>query len=210
MLVCPRRGSQTDVLLDSFERYLLTERSLAAGTAGGYVRHAARFLVGLSPSGLADVTAADVTRAVLRESGAVSVSATQNFVAGLRALLRFCFVEGLMHVDLSQAALPVTGRRRSALPQGITQAEARALLESCDRRSALGRRDYALIITLLRLGLRRSEVGALRAIPANPAKARACGAHARLGRAMVGAKTATSAPRASSQARVGGEKYAQV
>ncbi len=123
--------------------------------------HAARFLAGLSPRGLADVTAADVTRAVLRESGAVSVSATQNFVAGLRALLRFCVVEGLMHVDLSRAALPVTGRRRSALPQGITRAEARALLESCDRRSALGRRDYALIITLLRLGLRRSEVATL-------------------------------------------------
>jgi site-specific recombinase XerD len=157
-----RVGSPTDVLLNSFERYLLTERGLAAGTAGGYVRHAARFLAGLSPRGLAEVTAADVARAVLRESGAVSVSATQNFVAGLRALLRFCFVEGLMHVDLSQAALPVTGRRRSALPQGITQAEARALLESCDRRSALGRRDYALIITLLRLGLRRSEVATLR------------------------------------------------
>ena len=63
--------------------------------------------------GLADVTAAEVTQAVLRESIAVSVSATQNFVAGLRALLRFCVVEGLMHVDLAQAALPVTGRRRS-------------------------------------------------------------------------------------------------
>ena len=156
-----RVGSPTDVLLDSFERYLLAERGLAAGTARGYVCHAARFLAGLSPRGLADVTAADVTRAVLRESGAVSVSATQNFVAGLRAFLRFCFVEGLVHIDLSQAALPVTGRRRSALPQGITRAEARALLESCDRRSTLGRRDYALIITLLRLGLRRSEVAAL-------------------------------------------------
>jgi site-specific recombinase XerD len=154
-------GSSTDALLASFERYLLTERGLAAGTAHGYVRHASRFLTALSPRGLADVTAADVTQAVLRESGAVSVSATQNFVAGLRALLRFCVVEGLMRVDLSQAALPVTGRRRSALPQGITAAEARALLDSCDRRLTLGRRDYALIITLLRLGLRRSEVAAL-------------------------------------------------
>ena len=57
----------------------------------------------------------------------------------------------------------MTGRRRSSLPRGITPAEARALLESCDRRSALGRRDYAIIIiTLLRLGLRRSEVAGLR------------------------------------------------
>ena len=40
-------GSPGDALLASFERYLLTERALAAGTARGYVRHAARFLAGL-------------------------------------------------------------------------------------------------------------------------------------------------------------------
>lgn len=158
----PQVGSSMDALLAPFERYLLAERGLAAGTARGYLRHAARFLAGFSPRRLADVTAADVTQAVLRESAAVSVSATQNFVAGLRAFLRFCVVEGLTQVDLSPAALPVTGRRRSSLPRGITPAKARALLESCDRRSALGRRDYAIIITLLRLGLRRSEVAGLR------------------------------------------------
>ena len=157
----PQVGSSMDALLASFERYLLAERGLAAGTARGYLRHAARFLAGFSPRRLADVTAADVTQAVQRESTAVSVSATQNFVA-VRAFLRFCVVEGLMQVDLSRAALPVTGRRRSSLPRGITPAKARALLDSCDRRSALGRRDYAIIITLLRLGLRRSEVAGLR------------------------------------------------
>jgi integrase len=92
----------------------------------------------------------------------VSVSATQLFVAGLRSFLRFCFIEGLVEADLSLAALAVTGRRRSSLPRGIGKADARALLASCGRRSALGRRDHALIITLLRLGLRASEVAALR------------------------------------------------
>lgn len=98
-----------------------------------------------------------MTEAVLGESGAVSVSATQFFVAGLRSFLRFCFIEGVVEVDLSQAALPATGRRHSSLPRGITKADAEALLDSCDRRSALGRRDDAVIITLLRLGLRASE-----------------------------------------------------
>ena len=77
---------------------------------------------------------------------AVSVSATQNFVAGLRAFLRFCFLEGLIERDLSEAALPVTGRRRSLLPRGIAKHDAHALLASCDRRTAIGRRDYAVII----------------------------------------------------------------
>ena len=48
------------------------------------------------------------------------------------------------------------------MPRGISSADARALLCSCDRREALGRRDYAIIITLLRLGLRRSELAGLR------------------------------------------------
>ncbi len=155
-------ASPTEVLLASFERHLLAERGLAAGTVRGYVKHARRFIGGLSSSrGLAGLTAKDVTGAVLRESAAVSVSATQFFVAGLRSFLRFCFIERLMEVDLSQAALPVTGRRRSSLPRGITKADAGALLGSCDRRCALGRRDYAVIITLLRLGLRASEVAGL-------------------------------------------------
>jgi integrase/recombinase XerD len=45
--------------------------------------------------------------------------------------------------------------------RGITKAAARALLDGCDRRSVLGRRDYAILITLLRLGLRAREVAGL-------------------------------------------------
>jgi len=157
-------GSPTELLLASFARYLLVERGLADGTVRGYVRHARRFLDGLPSGGaLAGVSAGEVTGAVLGVAGSgVSVSATQYFMSGLRAFLRFCFVEGLLEADLSQAALAVTGRRRSSLPQGIGRTDASALLAACDRRSRLGRRDYAVIILLLRLGLRRGEVARLR------------------------------------------------
>ncbi|MEW6470703.1 MAG: tyrosine-type recombinase/integrase [Actinomycetota bacterium] len=154
--------SPTEELMGSFRRYLLVERGLVPGTVRGYVDRARRFVVGLGPARLGDVTPAEVTAAVLRESTAVSVSATHNYVASLRAFLRFCFLEGLVDRDLSEAALPITGRRRSSLPRGIAKHEANALLAACDRRTAIGRRDYALIITLLRLGLRRGEVAALR------------------------------------------------
>lgn len=156
------KASPREVLLARYEQYLLTERGLGRGTVRGYVGHAGRFLDGLGPVELAEVTAGEVTAAVLAESAAVSVSATQNFVAGLRSFLRFCLFEGLVGTDLSQAALPVTGRHRSPLPGGIGKADAKALLASCDRRSAIGRRDYAVLITLLRLGLRCGEVAALR------------------------------------------------
>jgi integrase/recombinase XerD len=154
--------SPTEALVCSFGHYLLAERGLSAGTVRGYVDGVTRFLAGLGPGGLDRVNPAEVTAAVLRESTAVSVSTTQNFVAGLRAFLRFCFVEGLIGDDLSQAALAITGRRRASLPRGIAKDDADALLGSCDRRTAIGRRDFAVIVTLLRLGLRRGEVARLR------------------------------------------------
>ncbi len=157
-------ASPIELLLGNFERYLLSERALAPGTVVGYLSHARRFLAGIGAGGemvLSTVTASQVTDAVMREAAVAAVSTTQNFVAGLRSFLGFCFVEGLLESDLSQAALLVTGRRRSPLPGGISKAQAQALLDSCDRRSALGRRDYAVLITLLRLGLRRAEVTGL-------------------------------------------------
>jgi integrase/recombinase XerD len=154
--------SPTDVLLARFERYLVAERGLAAGTVVLYLASARRFVEGLSSvPGLAGLAAGDVTAAVLRESEGVSVSAAQNFVSGLRSFLRFCFIDGLVGSDLSRAALFAKGRPSSSLPRGISRADARALLGCCDRRHALGRRDYAIIIMLLRLGLRRGEVAGL-------------------------------------------------
>lgn len=77
-------GSPCEVVLASFERYLMGERALTAGTVRGYVCHARRFLEGLpAGSDLARVSAAQVTASVLRHASAGSVSAAQNFVAGL-------------------------------------------------------------------------------------------------------------------------------
>src|SRR5262249_44068673 len=154
-------ASEQERLLAAFERHLLCERALAASTAAAYVARARRFLEGLAGGGLSSLTPGHVTRAVLAETEAVSAGSAQYFVAALGAFLRFWFLEGLTRTDLAWAALAVTGRRRSALPRGISQAEAQALLASCDRRRPAGRRDYAVLVTLLRLGLRASEAAAL-------------------------------------------------
>jgi site-specific recombinase XerD len=153
--------SDQERLLAAFERHLLCERALAASTAAAYVARARRFLEGLDDGGVSSLTAGHVMRAVLVEAAAVSVGSAQYFVAALRAFLRFCFLEGLVEADLAGAALAVTGRRRSPLPKGISRAGAQALLACCDRRRPAGRRDYAVLVTLLRLGLRASEAAVL-------------------------------------------------
>lgn len=157
-----RPESAAELLLTSFRRHLIDERGLAQCTTTAYVLRACRFLEWCAADGeVSALTAGDVTGAVLRESQNVSVGSAQFFVAAMRSFLRFCFVEGLLTVDLAPAALAVTGRRRSSLPKGIGPKDARALLRACDRRHAAGRRDYAVIMILLRLGLRAGEVASL-------------------------------------------------
>jgi integrase/recombinase XerD len=156
-------GSEVDALLSGYARFLREQRGLADSTTAAYVLRAGRFLTGYGhDADLAGLQAGDVTAAVLREAEVVTVGSVQFFVVALRSFLRYCHLIGVTGTDLSAASLPVTGRRRDTLPRGISPAQARRLLRSCDRRTAVGRRDYAVIVLLLRLGLRASEVAALR------------------------------------------------
>lgn len=155
----PAEESSSELLLVSFGEYLRCERGLVPGTVLAYVGYARRFLGGLSGGGeLSAVTTGEVTGAVLRESAVTSAASARHFVTALRSFLRFCVLEGLVGTDLSAAALTVTSRRGSSLPLGIGRGDAAALLACCDRRQAIGRRDHAVMITLLRLGLRAGEV----------------------------------------------------
>lgn len=158
----PAPKTPNDRVLASFHRYLIQERGLAPSTTAAYLTRTGGFLTGCADDGdLSKITAGDVTRAVLDESTTRSVGSVQYFVAALRSFLRFCCVQGLVEADLSEAALRMTGRRYTCLPRGIGRAEAAALLSSCDRRRTVGRRDHAVLMTLLRLGLRAGEVATL-------------------------------------------------
>jgi integrase len=121
-----------------------------------------RFVAQRGPRGMGDLDAAEVSTAVLAEVAGWSPATARRYGCALRAFLRYCHLAGLIERDLSAAVLPVSGRRRSLLPQAISQTQAKALLRACDRRRAIGRRDYAVIVLLLRLGLRAGDVAALR------------------------------------------------
>jgi len=155
-------AGETDRLLEGFAGYLRRERGVSMFTVDLYVADVRRFLADLGNSDLSELTPADVSHAVLGQVGAWSPASVRRFGCALRSFLRYCFVSGLVERDLSGAALPVSGRRRSLLPQGITPAQETALLRACDRRRSTGRRDYAVILLILRLGLRANEVATMR------------------------------------------------
>jgi len=152
----------SEVLVDGFVGYLRSERGVSELTIDAYVIEVRRFLSGRGGGELRALTAADVSAAVLGEVGRRSPATVRRYGCALRSFLRFFYLTGLVDRDLSAAALPVSGRRRSLLPQGITPEQAKALLRACDRRRAAGRRDYAVIVVMLRLGLRATEVATLR------------------------------------------------
>src|SRR2546430_2531559 len=80
---------------------------------------------------------------------------------GLRPLLRSLHVTGLSATPLAGAVPGVAPWRERSLPQGLSPPAVARLLGSCDQRSAAGRRDYAILVVLLRLGLRAGEAAAL-------------------------------------------------
>jgi integrase len=151
------------VLIAEFAEYLRSERGLAPMTVGAYSSRAARFLARYAPDGdPAAIAPGDVTAAVLADASGLSAGAGQHLACALRAFLRYCHVRGLVAADVSAAALGVTGRRTTMLPRGLEPATIAALLAACDRDEPAGRRDYAVIVLLARLGLRAGEAARLR------------------------------------------------
>jgi integrase/recombinase XerD len=124
-------GSQA--LLDGFTRYLRAERGVSALTVDAYLSDVRRFLARRGGSDLGELTAAEVSKAVLGEVAGRSPASVRRYGCAPRSFLRYCYLAGLIEHDLSAAALPVSGRRRSLLPQGIGPAQAKALLGACDR-----------------------------------------------------------------------------
>ena len=167
--VCPAgavvpAGEPVEELLGAYRDYLAAERGLVATTVARYERIARSFCLAVParPGGLGDLRAADVTAFLVSMSGRASSPSLSMTVTALASLLRYLHVTGVITAPLARG-LPAVARRRAGLPPaGLDASAVTRLLASCDRRQAAGRRDYAILLLLARLGLRAGEVAALR------------------------------------------------
>src|SRR5664280_141891 len=153
-------------LLEDYGRYLADERGLCDHTVLDAYGPAARlFLAGQDgPDGLGleQLCAADVTSFLARECPKRSVSGARDLVCALRSLLRYLHLAGLIEAPLVWAVPSVADLRDRTLPRGLESGAVKKLLASCDRRRLVGRRDFAILLMLSRLGLRAGEVAGLR------------------------------------------------
>lgn len=159
----PDTSTPAGRLLARYHGYLVEEKGLAATTIREYDR-VARCLViehGADTAELERLSADRARRSLARLCVGRSGASARNVASAVRSWLGFLHLEGLIALPLAQAIPTGPVRASSSLPQTVDADTVAALLDTCDRSSVLGRRDYAVLLVIARLGLRAGEVAAL-------------------------------------------------
>jgi site-specific recombinase XerD len=159
--VAPAPVNEFERELRAYEDYLRQERALAEATIFRYIYLVGQFL--RSPlvrrrGSVRVLGPSDVQVFILRQVTTGSRSAAKLMVTALRSFFRFVRFHGVIEADLAAGVPPVANWRMTALAKSISVEEVRLVLATCDRRAAKGRRDYAILLLLARLGLRSREI----------------------------------------------------
>lgn len=156
--------SELDRIECNFSRHLELERGLSQATLHNYLPIIRRFLTerfGSDAVVLIEIDASDVTQFVVRYARTMSCRRAQLMTSALRGFFRFLYFRGDIGSDLASSVPTVADWKMSELPKSLEPEEVERLLQNCDRCTAIGQRDYAVLILLARLGLRAGEVVAM-------------------------------------------------
>ena len=164
VIPCPAPKVSNDAIdrvLSDYGQYLARERGLSQATLDNYLPTARCFLVesfgrkAISPDKLRPQ---DVTQFILRHARTMSGRRVQLVASALRSFFRFLYQQGEMTRDLAASVPAVSNWRLSGLPKYLEPKQVEHVLDSCNQRSPIGRRDYVILLLLARLGLRAGEV----------------------------------------------------
>jgi integrase/recombinase XerD len=151
-------------LLEAFSGWCVAQRGLTRTTTDQYVCRVAAFLRIWRPDddvAVGDLDGRAVLNTVRAASEVMAAPSLRCMVTALRSFLRFLHVTGKVSVPLVAAVPALKSWPRTALPSAIPAADARGLVAGCDTAAGRGRRDAAVLLVLIRLGLRASEVARL-------------------------------------------------
>ena len=162
--VAVHERTSIDRCADAYEVYLREGRALATATIVNYVPFVRDFLrhcFGAKPVELSCLGASDVLGFVRHQAPRLHRKRAKLMTTALRSFLRYARYRGEVDVDLAAAVPVVPNWSMTTIPRAIAPDQIRQLLASIDRRSGTGRRDYAIVLLLARLGLRSGEVASL-------------------------------------------------
>jgi integrase/recombinase XerD len=149
----------------AYEVYLREGRALATATIVNYAPFVRDFLkhrFGAGSVNLPCLSAADVVRFVRHQAPRLHRKRAKLMTTALRSFLSYARFCGEVNVDLAAAVPVVPNWSMASIPRAIAPEQVRQLLASIDRHTATGRRDYAIVLLLARLGLRSGEVASLK------------------------------------------------
>ena len=148
-------------ITSEFRRYLLQECGRSPATLLNYVPVIEEFLSerfhDRTPN-LAMLRAADVTGFVMRHARQLSPVRAKLMATALRSFFRYLRHREAIATDLAGCVPTVPNWSLSTLPRFLPAATVERILERCDRKTSVGRRNHAILLLLARLGVRAGEV----------------------------------------------------
>ena len=148
----------------AYEHYLREARGLAPATILSYVPFVRTFLqhrFGTGRVTLSSLRAGDVVGFVQHMAPGMNKKRAKIMTTALRSFLQHVRYRHEAVADLAAAVPVVANWSMDCVPRAIAADDVHRLLTSIDRTTAMGRRDYAILLVLARLGLRLSEVAFL-------------------------------------------------
>ena len=153
-----------DQIFEGFSDYLRQERGLAPRSIISHLPVVRRFLREVCPAGAGDLTNISqerVIRYIERHARDGSAGSGKRMCWSLRAFLRYLHHKGLTPLALADCIPSIRRWKLASLPTYLSAAQVEKVLGGCDRATAMGRRDYAILMMLAKLGLRAGEVASL-------------------------------------------------
>jgi site-specific recombinase XerD len=111
---------------------------------------------------LSTICAADVIGFVQRQAGCLHIKRAKLMTTALRSFLRYARYQDYINIDLAASVPTVANWSMASIPKSLSPDQVELILAHCNRKTATGRRDYAILLLLARLGLRGGEVVSLR------------------------------------------------
>lgn len=153
-------------LLDSYLEWMRDYQHAAPGTLDIRAHSLSQFLQWLGPQataeGMSELTPETVERFFLSYAQKMGRSARRSMQSALRTFFRFCLYRGLVQRPLDCAVPTLRTYKLATLPSGLTNEQARKVLNGINRGNNAGRRDYAICQMLYTYGVRGGQVRVLR------------------------------------------------
>ena len=153
--------SETSAPLSTFRNWLLSHRGLAICTVNRHERLITQMLPALGADA-ANYNAASVRKVILDRIRGCRPAHAKTMVVSLRVYLRFLATSGACQAGLDHALPSVAEWRLSSLPRYLDAAQATRLIDSCGKNGPQGLRDRAIVLLLIRLGLRAGDIAGMR------------------------------------------------